>query len=222
VNAEDIETQGAVQFLQGIDALIVPGGFGVRGVDGKVSAIQYAREQQIPFLGLCLGMQCSVIDWARHIAQLDRAHSAEFLPDTPNPVINLLPEQQDVVDLGGTMRLGLYACRIQPDTLAASLYQEEVVYARHRHRYEFNTAYRHLFLETGYVISGASPDGRLVEMIDLVNHPFFIATQFHPEFSSRPNRPHPLFRGVIAAALKLRGAINGRALVDEVAIAAQS
>lgn len=222
VNAEDVEKQGAAQFLQGIDALIVPGGFGVRGVDGKVSAIQYAREQQIPFLGLCLGMQCSVIDWARNIAHLDRAHSAEFLPDTPNPVINLLPEQQDVVDLGGTMRLGLYACRIQPETLAARLYQEEVVYERHRHRYEFNNAYRNLLIESGYVISGASPDGRLVEMIELANHPFFLATQFHPEFSSRPNRPHPLFRGVIAAALKLRGAINGRALVDEVAIAAQS
>ena len=136
-------------------------------------------------------MQCSVIEWARHLARLERAHSAEFDPETPNPVIHLLPEQQDVVDLGGTMRLGLYPCRLQPDTLAFKLYQKEVVYERHRHRYEFNNAYRTLFLESGYTISGTSPDGRLVEIIELPNHPFFVATQFHPEFQSRPNHPHP-------------------------------
>lgn len=138
-------------------------------------------------------MQCSVIEWARHIARLERANSAEFESDTPNPVINLLPEQEDVVDLGGTMRLGLYACRLVPDTLAFSLYQQEVVYERHRHRYEFNNAYRSLFLETGYIISGTSPDGRLVEIIEYREHPFFIASQFHPEFRSRPNSAHPLF-----------------------------
>ncbi len=201
ISAEDIEAQGAAHYLRDVHALIVPGGFGIRGVDGKVQAIQYAREQQIPFLGLCLGMQCAIIDWGRHIAHLEGANSAEFDETTHNPVINLLPEQQDVVDLGGTMRLGLYPCRVAPNTIAARLYGQEVIYERHRHRYEFNNAYRNLFLETGYVISGTSPDSRLVEMIEYPNHPFFVATQFHPEFSSRPSRPHPLFRGVIQAAL---------------------
>lgn len=201
ISAEDIETQGAEYHLKDVQALIVPGGFGVRGVDGKVSAIQYAREHQLPFLGLCLGMQCAIIDWARNMAQLSDAHSAEFETETAHPVIHLLPEQQDVVDLGGTMRLGLYPCRIPAGSLAAHLYGEEVVYERHRHRYEFNNAYRNLLLETGYVISGTSPDGRLVEIVEYTNHPFFIATQFHPEFSSRPSRPHPLFTGLIQAAL---------------------
>ena len=144
---------------------------------------------------------CAAIEWARHVANLADANSAEFDPDTSNPIINLLPEQQDVVDLGGTMRLGLYPCRLVPDTLAASVYQQEVIYERHRHRYEFNNAYRNLFIETGYVVSGTSPDGRLVEIIELPSHPFFIATQFHPEFQSRPSNPHPLFKGFIQAAL---------------------
>jgi CTP synthase len=146
-------------------------------------------------------MQCSVIEWAQNVAQLEDANSAEFEPGCQNPVINLLPEQQDVVDLGGTMRLGLYPCRVMPNTLADKLYQEEVVYERHRHRYEFNNAYRTLFLESGYMISGTSPDGRLVEMIELPGHPFFIASQFHPEFQSRPNHPHPLFQGFVQAAV---------------------
>ena len=202
VSAEDLDTHGTTKYLENIAGIVVPGGFGVRGVDGKVAAIQYARENKIPFLGLCLGMQCSVIEWARHIACLERAHSSEFDEQTPNPVINLLPEQHDVVDLGGTMRLGLYPCRLKPDTLAFSLYQEEVVYERHRHRYEFNNAYRSLFLETGYEVSGSSPDGRLVEIIELKDHPFFLATQFHPEFRSRPSSPHPLFQGFVKAAIK--------------------
>ncbi len=201
VNSEELETGEVESHLEGIDGLVVPGGFGNRGVDGKIGAVQYARERQIPFLGLCLGMQCSVIDWAKHLAGLGDANSAEFDPGGKHPVINLLPEQQDVVDLGGTMRLGLYPCRIAPNSLAFRLYQEEVVYERHRHRYEFNNAYRNLFLETGYVISGTSPDGRLVEIIELPNHPFFIATQFHPEFQSRPSTPHPLFKGFIQAAI---------------------
>lgn len=201
VNSEELETGEVENHLEGIDGLVVPGGFGNRGVDGKIEAVQYARERQIPFLGLCLGMQCSVIDWAQHVAGLRDANSAEFDPSGKNSVINLLPEQQDVVDLGGTMRLGLYPCRIAPNSLALRLYQEEVVYERHRHRYEFNNAYRNLFLETGYVISGTSPDGRLVEIIELPNHPFFIATQFHPEFQSRPSTPHPLFKGFIQAAI---------------------
>lgn len=208
VSAEDIEENGAASYLKEVSGIIVPGGFGVRGVDGKVAAVEYARENKIPFLGLCLGMQCSVIEWARHVAKLDHAHSAEFDPSSSNPVINLLPEQQDVVDLGGTMRLGLYPCRLTPNTLAFSIYDQEVVYERHRHRYEFNNAYRSLFLETGYQISGTSPDGRLVEIIEYRDHPFFIATQFHPEFCSRPSQPHPLFNGFVQAALALNNSAH--------------
>ncbi|MEG3859859.1 CTP synthase [Microcoleus sp. herbarium12] len=200
INSEDLESGNIENYLKEMNGIVVPGGFGIRGVDGKIAAIQYAKQHKIPFLGLCLGMQCAVIEWARHTAQLHDANSAEFNPDTSNPVINLLPEQQDVVDLGGTMRLGLYPCRVNPDTLAFQLYQKEVIYERHRHRYEFNNAYRNLFLESGYVVSGTSPDGRLVEMIELPNHPFFIASQFHPEFQSRPSAPHPLFKGFIQAA----------------------
>ncbi|MBD1804520.1 CTP synthase [Microcoleus sp. FACHB-SPT15] len=216
VSSEELESYGAEHFLAGVSGIVVPGGFGVRGVDGKIAAIQYARENQIPFLGLCLGMQCSVIEWAQHVARLEEANSAEFAPNAANPVINLLPEQQDVVDLGGTMRLGLYPCRVAPNTLAFSLYQDEVVYERHRHRYEFNNAYRNLFLDTGYVISGTSPDGRLVEMIELPSHPFFIATQFHPEFRSRPSTPHPLFQGFVQAAIRLaEGVSSGTAHGEE-------
>ncbi|MEG4277839.1 CTP synthase [Microcoleus sp. MON1_C1] len=200
INSEDLESGNIESYLKDIKGILVPGGFGVRGVDGKIAAIEYAKHHKIPFLGLCLGMQCAVIEWARNIAQLEDANSAEFNPDTANPVINLLPEQLDVVDLGGTMRLGLYPCRVNPDTLAFKLYQKEVIYERHRHRYEFNNAYRNLFLESGYAVSGTSPDGRLVEMIELPNHPFFIACQFHPEFQSRPSAPHPLFQGFIEAA----------------------
>jgi CTP synthase len=201
VNSEDIEINGAEAHLSGVNGILVPGGFGSRGIGGKVQAIQYAREQNIPFLGLCLGMQCSVVEWASNVAHLEGADSSEFASDTPNPVISLLPEQQDVVDLGGTMRLGLYPCRLAPDTLARQLYGKEVVYERHRHRYEFNNAYRNLFVESGYSVSGTSPDGRLVEIIELPGHPFFIASQFHPEFQSRPSAPHPLFLGLMNAAL---------------------
>lgn len=200
INSEDLESGNLENHLFEMNGIVVPGGFGIRGVDGKIAAIEYAKHHKIPFLGLCLGMQCAVIEWARNTAQLQDANSAEFNPDTANPVINLLPEQQDVIDLGGTMRLGLYPCRVNPDTLAFKLYQKEVIYERHRHRYEFNNAYRNLFLESGYAVSGTSPDGRLVEMIELPNHPFFIASQFHPEFQSRPSAPHPLFKGFIQAA----------------------
>jgi CTP synthase len=200
VCAEQIESEGADALLRGMDAVVVPGGFGNRGVDGKIAAIRWAREQRVPFLGLCLGMQTAVIEWARNQAGLPEATSEELDPGTPHPVIHLLPEQQDVVDLGGTMRLGVYPCRIAPDTLADRLYGEQVVYERHRHRFEFNNAYRSLFLEAGYVVSGTSPDGRLVELIELKGHPFFTACQYHPEFLSRPGRPHPLFRGLIEAA----------------------
>jgi CTP synthase len=201
VNSEALENEPAENYLAGVDGIIVPGGFGSRGIDGKIAAIKYARDRQIPFLGLCLGMQCSVIEWARNVQGLVDANSAEFDPYTNYPVINLLPEQQDVVDLGGTMRLGLYPCRVQPGTLAFDLYQEEVIYERHRHRYEFNNVYRNSLLDSGYVISGTSPDGRLVEIVELPNHPFFIACQFHPEFQSRPNTPHPLFKGFMQSTI---------------------
>ena len=201
VNSEALETEPAENYLSGVDGIIVPGGFGSRGIDGKIAAIKYARDRQIPFLGLCLGMQCSVIEWARNVEGLSNANSAEFDPNTHDPVINLLPEQQDVVDLGGTMRLGLYPCRILPNTLAFQLYQEEVIYERHRHRYEFNNVYRNQLLDSGYLVSGTSPDGRLVEIVEYCKHPFFIACQFHPEFQSRPNAPHPLFKGFVTAAI---------------------
>ncbi|OUL24792.1 CTP synthetase [Nostoc sp. T09] len=201
INSEALETESAENQLEGVDGVLVPGGFGVRGVDGKIAAIKYARDRQIPFLGLCLGMQCAVIEWARNIEGLKDANSAEFNLYTSAPVINLLPDQQDVVDLGGTMRLGVYPCHVLPNTLAFKLYQEDVIYERHRHRYEFNNNYRSLLLESGYVISGTSPDGRLVEMVELPKHPFFLACQFHPEFQSRPSNPHPLFQGFIQAAI---------------------
>lgn len=201
INSEELETEPAEIHLKGVDAIVVPGGFGSRGVDGKIAAIKYARERQIPFLGLCLGMQCCVIEWARNVAKLKNAHSAEFDEQSVNPVINLLPEQQDVVDLGGTMRLGVYPCHIVPNTLAFKLYRDEVTYERHRHRYEFNNAYRNLFLESGYLIGGTSPNGKLVEIVELPDHPYFIACQFHPEFLSRPNAPHPLFKGLVEAAI---------------------
>ncbi len=200
VCAEQIETHGVGELLKGMDALVVPGGFGNRGVDGKIAAISWAKEQRVPFLGLCLGMQCAVIEWARNQACLKDASSSELNPETKHPVIHLLPEQQDVVDLGGTMRLGVYPCRLKPDTIGYRLYKEQVVYERHRHRYEFNNSYRNLLIESGYTISGTSPDGRLVELIELKNHPFFIACQYHPEFLSRPGKPHPLFQGLIEAA----------------------
>ncbi|MFO5492245.1 MAG: CTP synthase [Cuspidothrix sp.] len=208
VNSESLENESADKYLSGVDGIIVPGGFGSRGIDGKIAAIKYARDRQIPFLGLCLGMQCSVIEWARNVECLPNANSAEFDPYTDDPVINLLPEQQDVVDLGGTMRLGLYPCRILPNTLAFQLYEEEIVYERHRHRYEFNNVYRNQLLESGYLVSGTSPDGRLVEIVEYSKHPFFIACQFHPEFQSRPNTPHPLFKGFMTAAISQAHSAN--------------
>jgi CTP synthase len=209
VNSENLETEPPENYLAGVDGIVVPGGFGSRGIDGKIAAIQYAREHHIPYLGLCLGMQCSVIEWARNVVELDDANSAEFDPDAKHPVIHLLPEQQNVVDLGGTMRLGLYTCQLQPNTLAYKLYQEDVIYERHRHRYEFNNSYRNLLLDSGYVISGTSLDGRLVEIVEYPKHPFFIACQFHPEFQSRPNAPHPLFEGFMQATVSRKHPTSG-------------
>ncbi len=200
VSAEMIEEKSAEEYLNNVDAIVVPGGFGNRGVNGKIEAIKFAREKKIPFLGLCLGMQCAVIEWARNLAQLPGASSSELNPDSPNPVIHLLPEQEDIVDLGGTMRLGVYPCRLHKNTTGKELYNEDVIYERHRHRYEFNNYYKQSFLDSGYKISGTSPDGRLVELIELVDHPYFLACQYHPEFLSRPGKPHPLFKGLIKAS----------------------
>ncbi|MDC3089483.1 CTP synthase [Prochlorococcus sp. AH-716-N03] len=200
VSAEMIEEKSAEEYLNDVDAIVVPGGFGNRGVNGKIEAIKFAREKKIPFLGLCLGMQCAVIEWARNLAQLPDASSSELNPDSKNPVIHLLPEQEDIVDLGGTMRLGVYPCRLQTNTTGKELYNEDVIYERHRHRYEFNNYYKQSFLDSGYKISGTSPDGRLVELIELVDHPYFLACQYHPEFLSRPGKPHPLFKGLIKAS----------------------
>lgn len=209
VDSEAIQREGAAAHLSGIDGILVPGGFGKRGIEGKIQAIRHAREHNIPFLGLCLGLQCAVIEFARDVCGLARANSTEFDPQTPYPVIDILPEQLDVEDMGGTMRLGAWPCVLSPDTLAARLYGATDVSERHRHRYEVNPVYHDDLRKHGLVLSGMSPDGRLVELIELPNHPFFIATQAHPEFKSRPTRAHPLFAGFIAAAAGKNGERDG-------------
>ena len=200
VNSQDVA--GIEGELEGIDALVVPGGFGERGVEGKIEAIRIARETGLPFLGLCLGLQTAVIEYARNVAGLKEAHSTEFNADTPHPVIGLLKEQRTIAQKGGTMRVGAYPCEIPRDTLAFKLYGRDMVLERHRHRYEVNPRYHRALADAGLTLSGLSPDGRLAEMIELTEHPFFIASQFHPEFKSRPTRAHPLFRGLIEAGLK--------------------
>ena len=208
VPSDECETQdGAAEALDGVDGVLVPGGFGVRGIEGKVGAIRYARENRIPVLGLCLGLQCMVIETARHLAGLRDADSTEFNPATPHPVIATMADQKDVIsgdrDMGGTMRLGLYPADLKPGTIVRELYGQDLVEERHRHRYEVNNAYRGILEKAGLVFSGLSPDGHLVEFAELRSdlHPFLVATQAHPEFLSRPTRPHPLFSGLIAAAL---------------------
>jgi len=202
VNAEELTDDNVHDQLKGVHGILVPGGFGDRGIEGKISAIKYAREQKIPFFGICLGMQVAVIEYARSIVGLKNANSSEINPETDYPVIDLLPEQKDIEDLGGTMRLGLYPCKVVPGTLAAAEYGDGLVYERHRHRYEFNNEYREQIEGAGLRVSGTSPDGRLVEMVELDDHPWFLAVQFHPEFKSRPNRPQPLFRGFVRAAVQ--------------------
>ena len=207
VNSEEIEENkpDLSEVFKDIDGIIVPGGFGYRGIEGKIEAIRYARENKIPYLGLCLGMQCAVIEFARNVCGMKKANSSEFIPDTPYPVIDLMSDQEDVTEKGGTMRLGIYACKLKDGTKARKLYDnKEIIYERHRHRYEVSNELRPILEEAGLVISGTSPDGRLVEIIELKDHPYFEATQAHPEFKSRPNRPHPLFLGFIEAALKER------------------
>jgi CTP synthase len=200
IEAEEIERHGAEKLLQGLGGILVPGGFGERGIEGKIQAARYAREHRVPYLGLCLGMQIATIEFARNVLKLERAHSTEFDLTTPYPVICLLDEQKRVIKKGGTMRLGAQPCQLVMGTLAAHLYGAFLVHERHRHRYEFNNAYRKQFESAGFVFSGTSPDGHLVEVIELKDHPFFIASQFHPEFQSKPNRPHPLFKGFVAAS----------------------
>lgn len=204
ISAEDVYDHNVRELLAGVDGILVPGGFGDRGIEGKISAIRYAREQRIPFFGICLGMQVAVIEYARNVLGLGGANSSEIQPATPYPVIDLLPEQKDIENLGGTMRLGLYPCKIGEDSLAYHCYNDELVYERHRHRYEFNNAFRERMESAGLRFSGTSPDGRLVEIVELPDHPWFLAVQFHPEFRSRPNRPQPLFREFVSAALQLQ------------------
>jgi CTP synthase len=204
IDAEDLTgTEASRQRLGGAAGVLVLPGFGDRGTEGKIEAARYARETGIPYLGLCLGMQIAVVEFARHVVGLDKANSTEFDPESPHPVIDIMPDQVGV-DMGGTMRLGHYPCKIRPDTLAAKVYREDLVQERHRHRYEVNNGYRDALTGAGMVFSGTSPDGRLVEMAELSHHPFFIGSQFHPEFKSRPLRPHPLFRGFVAACRNQR------------------
>lgn len=206
VNAEEIEADDTDmdKVMAGVDGILVPGGFGNRGIEGKIKAIQYAREHKIPFFGICLGMQCAVIEFARHVCGMADANSSEFNPNSAHPVIDLMPEQLDVEDLGGTMRLGLYPCKVYPDTLTSKAYNAELIYERHRHRYEFNNAFREEIVGKGLVLGGTLPNGRLVEIVELPEseHPWFLGAQFHPEFKSRPTNPHPLFREFVGAAVK--------------------
>jgi len=200
-DSEDLEKPGAEETLQRMDAILVAPGFGARGVEGKIFAADYARDNGVPFLGICYGMQMAVIAYARSVLGLRDANTEEVVPDTPHPLIHILPEQKDIVEKGATMRLGSYKCQLKAGSLAERLYGSPCVYERHRHRYELNNDYREELARCGLISSGLSPDYRLVEIIEIPSHPFFIATQFHPEFRSRPNRAHPLFSGLIAAAI---------------------
>ncbi|KHE67797.1 CTP synthase [Halobacillus sp. BBL2006] len=202
VNSENITRSNVAEMLEGVDGVLVPGGFGDRGIEGKIEAIRYAREERVPFLGICLGMQLATVEFARNVLNLGGAHSAEIDPTTPHPIIDLLPEQKEISDLGGTLRLGIYPSRLKEGTKALEAYGEEVIYERHRHRFEFNNHYREQMEAAGFTFSGTSPDGRLVEIIEVEDHPWFVASQFHPEFKSRPTRPQELFYGFIGAAMK--------------------
>ncbi len=204
IPAEEVDGLLAESHLEGLDGILVPGGFGIRGIEGKIEAIRHAREHDVPFLGLCLGLQCAVIEFGRSILGHPNANSTEFDPTTPDPIIDLMEDQNDVEDIGGTMRLGIYPAKLTPGTITERLYGESVVYERHRHRWEVNNRYRSELEDGGLVLAGISPDDRLVEIIELPGHPFFIGSQFHPEFKSRPDNPHPLFDGFMAAALKRR------------------
>ena len=200
VDSETVTQDNVAQVLEGVQGILVPGGFGNRGIEGKIAAIRHARENNIPFLGICLGMQLAVVEFARHVCGMTDAHSSELDPTTTHPVIDLMPDQVGVTDMGGTMRLGSYPCHLVEGTRAAQVYGALDIHERHRHRYEVNNAFRPELEKAGLALSGLSPDGRLVEMVELPNHPWFVAGQFHPELKSRPNRAHPLFRGFVGAA----------------------
>jgi len=220
ISSEDIclDFEKAKQEMSDVDGLVIPGGFGIRGVEGKINVIKLARENDIPFLGLCLGMQCAVIEYARNAAGLIDANSTEFNQETPHPVIDLMREQENVVDYGGTMRLGAYECQLQEGSLAKKMYQTPVISERHRHRYEVNNSYRDRLSEAGLIFSGLSPDKKLVEMIELKDHRYFIASQFHPEFKSRPENPHPLFYGLVKSALERKENANKSDRADKVSV----
>jgi CTP synthase len=209
VPAEDVERKGMAPFMEGVNGILVPGGFGARGIEGKILAARYAREHRIPYYGLCLGMQIACIEFARHVAGLEGAHSTEFDEKTPHPVIHLMEGQRGVDGKGGTMRLGSYPCRIEKGSRAFECYGRETVNERHRHRFEFNNDYRDLFRRKGMRLSGVWSEGDLVEMVEIEDHPWFVAVQFHPEFQSKPLAPHPLFRGFIGAALGCSGSRAG-------------
>lgn len=200
IDSEELTKENIEEYLGEVHGILVPGGFGIRGTEGKILAIEYARTHRIPYLGICLGMQLAIVEFARNVLGLKDAASIELVPDTPDPVISLMPEQNGIVNMGGTLRLGSYPCILKEGTLSASLYNKKEISERHRHRYEINNDYRDRLTEHGMVLSGLSPDQRIVEMIELKNHPFFIATQAHPEFKSRPNLAHPLFKGFVAVA----------------------
>lgn len=204
IHSEHINEDNADEFLNDVDGILVPGGFGDRGIEGKFSAAKYARENNIPYLGICLGMQVAIVEFARNVAGLDNANSTELDVNTPHPIIDLMESQMNVDGLGGTMRLGTYPCALRENTLARKAYNCEMIYERHRHRYEFNNKYTDILVSNGLVISGSSPNGELVEIVELKNHPWFVGVQFHPEFKSRPNNPHPLFIDFIGAALKYK------------------
>jgi CTP synthase len=202
INSRNLNEDNVKEEMKGIDGILVPGGFGCKGIEGKVLAAKYARENKIPYLGICLGMQIAIIEYARNVLKLEGAHSTEIDEDTPYPVIDLMPEQADIDEMGGTARLGLYPCKLTENTKAYEAYKDELIFERHRHRYEFNNQYREKMVESGLVLSGLSPDERLIEIVELKDHPWYLCCQFHPEFKSRPNNPHPLFRDFIKAALK--------------------
>ncbi|WP_216829975.1 CTP synthase [Alkalihalobacterium elongatum] len=208
VDSEEVTPENVKEMVGDADGILIPGGFGDRGIEGKIAALQYARENKVPMLGICLGMQLASIEFARNVLGLEGANSAELNPETKYPIIDLLPEQKDVEDMGGTLRLGLYPCKLVEGSVAQSAYNEQVVYERHRHRYEFNNEYRQQMEEKGFIFSGTSPDGRLVEIVEIADHPFFVASQFHPEFVSRPTRPQPLFREFINASLNKDAAVK--------------
>ncbi|MDF2472556.1 MAG: synthase, partial [Anaerocolumna sp.] len=205
LDSETVSDANASELLSDVSGILVPGGFGDRGIEGKIAAIRYARENKIPFLGLCLGMQLAIVEFSRNIIGFSDAHSAELDPGTTHPVIHLMPEQDGIEDIGGTLRLGSYPCVLDENSKAYQLYGAKVIHERHRHRYEVNNYYREDFIKGGIKLSGLSPDGRIVEMMELPEHPWFVATQAHPEFKSRPNRPHPLFKGFVGAALLYQG-----------------